>query len=163
MKATDGRITAKRLLLVARAAGYVGSARTLRRAVPEQKRRWKWVRRVYRPWLPAPGEHLVVDYETVTIGSLGMAIDKSPTLRWERTSRRPPNHGHLAGSPFALIRLPTPAAGANGGKRPAGIGDKPEVTPAPIWGHAGFECRDNSLCGPAGGAEPCAALHLTTM
>ena len=33
VKATDGRITAKRLLPIARADGYTGSARTLRRAV----------------------------------------------------------------------------------------------------------------------------------
>jgi hypothetical protein len=37
VKATDGRITAKRLLPVVRAAGYTGSARTLRRAVAVQK------------------------------------------------------------------------------------------------------------------------------
>ncbi len=36
VKATDGRITAKRLLPVVRAAGYTGSARTLRRAVAVQ-------------------------------------------------------------------------------------------------------------------------------
>jgi hypothetical protein len=39
VKSTDGRITAKRLLPVARAAGYTGSARTFRRAVPGLKRR----------------------------------------------------------------------------------------------------------------------------
>jgi transposase len=68
VKATDGRITAKRLLPIARAAGYPGSARTLRREVAEQKRRWKRVRRVYRPWVPQPGEHLLIDYGTVTDG-----------------------------------------------------------------------------------------------
>lgn len=68
VRSTDGRITAKRLLPVARAAGYVGSARTFRRAVAEAKRRWKRVRRVYRPWTPQPGEHLLIDYGTVTKG-----------------------------------------------------------------------------------------------
>lgn len=49
VKATDGRISAKRLLPIARAAGYTGSARTLRRAVAVQKARWKRARRIYRP------------------------------------------------------------------------------------------------------------------
>ena len=35
VRATDGRISAKRLLPIARAAGYVGSARNFRRAVAE--------------------------------------------------------------------------------------------------------------------------------
>ena len=41
VQATDGRISAKRLLAVARAAGYTGSARTFRRAVATAKRTWK--------------------------------------------------------------------------------------------------------------------------
>jgi len=60
--ATDGRITAKRLLPVAVAAGYVGSARNFRRAVAKAKKDWKVRRRVYRPWVPSPGEHLVIDW-----------------------------------------------------------------------------------------------------
>src|SRR5947209_9467609 len=42
---TDGRISAQRLLPVARAAGYTGSARTLPRAVPRGKRTWNPERR----------------------------------------------------------------------------------------------------------------------
>ncbi len=44
VRATDGRISAKRLLPMARAAGYTGSARNFRRAVAEVKRRFsmKW-------------------------------------------------------------------------------------------------------------------------
>jgi hypothetical protein len=45
VRATGGRITAKPLLPLVRAAGYRGSARTLRRAVAGQKARWKHVRR----------------------------------------------------------------------------------------------------------------------
>jgi hypothetical protein len=41
VKSTDGRITAKRLLPLVRAAGYAGSARTLRWAVAEQKVWWR--------------------------------------------------------------------------------------------------------------------------
>jgi transposase len=64
VKATDGRISAKRLLPVAQAAGYTGSARNFRRAVAEAKARWRRQRRVFRPWLPTPGEHLVIDWCT---------------------------------------------------------------------------------------------------
>jgi len=60
--ASDGRISAKRLLPVARAAGYVGSARNLRRLVAQVKAQHRVNRRVYRPWVPAPGGHLVIDW-----------------------------------------------------------------------------------------------------
>lgn len=62
VKATDGRITAKRLLPVAQAAGYTGSARSLRRAVARVKAEWRRDRRVFRPWVAAPGEHLLIDW-----------------------------------------------------------------------------------------------------
>ncbi len=58
VRATDGRISAKRLLAVARTAGYTGSARTSAGLWPTWHRR----RRVYRPWQPTPGEHLVIDW-----------------------------------------------------------------------------------------------------
>lgn len=64
VRATDGRISAKRLLPIARAAGYVGSARNFRRAVALEKTRWRRERRVFRPWLPTPGEHVVIDWAT---------------------------------------------------------------------------------------------------
>jgi transposase len=62
VRATDGRISAKRLLVVARKDGYVGSPRNLRRAVATAKAAWKTQRRTYRPWVPVPGEHLVFDW-----------------------------------------------------------------------------------------------------
>ena len=62
VRASDGRISAKRLLPVARAAGYAGSARNLRRVVAEAKSRHRRERRVYRPWVPAPGGHLMIDW-----------------------------------------------------------------------------------------------------
>lgn len=62
VRATDGRISAKRLLPPARAAGYTGSARNLRRAVAVTKAAWRTERRVYRPWQPVPGEHLAIDW-----------------------------------------------------------------------------------------------------
>lgn len=59
---TDGRISAKRLLPHARAAGYEGSPRNFRRAVAAAKNRWRRQRRLFRPWIPKPGEHLLIDW-----------------------------------------------------------------------------------------------------
>jgi transposase len=84
VKSTDGRITAKRLLPIVRAAGYTGSARTLRRAVAVAKARWKKARRVYRPWTPEPGQHLLIDYGTVTHGpNRGLKVFTA-VLAWSR-------------------------------------------------------------------------------
>jgi hypothetical protein len=43
-----------------RAEGYAWSARHRRRAIAEAKAAWRTSRRVYRPWLPVPGEHVVM-------------------------------------------------------------------------------------------------------
>jgi transposase len=84
VKATDGRITAKRLLPIARADGYTGSARTFRRAVAAQKALWRRHRRVYRPWVPEPGQHLLIDYGTVTSGpNTGLKLFTA-VLAWSR-------------------------------------------------------------------------------
>src|SRR5712692_9945705 len=77
--ATDGRISAKRLLPLARTAGYTGSARNLRRVVRAEKDAWRRRRRVYRPWLPTPGEHLVIDW-----GQVGPLHIFSAVLVWSR-------------------------------------------------------------------------------
>jgi transposase len=79
VKATDGRISAKRLLPVCRAAGYAGSARHLRRAVAQAKAAWRKDRRTYRPWVPIPGEHLVIDW-----GSEGDLHVFCAVLAWSR-------------------------------------------------------------------------------
>lgn len=80
VKASDGRISAKRLLPVCRAAGYTGSARNLRRAVARAKAAWRRDRRTYRPWVPVPGEHLVIDW-----GSEGELHVFCAVLPWSRT------------------------------------------------------------------------------
>jgi transposase len=63
---TRGRITARRLLRLVRAAGYEGSERSLRRAVAEEKRafgeREAREGRVFRPWRSGPGEWLLCDW-----------------------------------------------------------------------------------------------------
>lgn len=84
VKGTDGKITAKRLLPVARAAGYSGSARTFRRAVAQQKTLWRRARRVYRPWTPEPGQHLLIDYGTVTEGPNKGLKMFTAVLAWSR-------------------------------------------------------------------------------
>jgi hypothetical protein len=45
VRTTDGRISAKRLLVVARKDGYAGSPRNFRRAVAAAKAAWKMQRR----------------------------------------------------------------------------------------------------------------------
>jgi hypothetical protein len=60
---TKGRITAKRLLPAARAAGYDGSARNFRRLVATRKALWRNKNhRGRRPAVWSPGEHLVIDW-----------------------------------------------------------------------------------------------------
>jgi transposase len=60
---TSGRISAKRLLPAARAAGYAGSDRNFRRVVAEQKALWRREHhRGRRPAVWSPGEHLVIDW-----------------------------------------------------------------------------------------------------
>ncbi|MFW0797781.1 IS21 family transposase [Gordonia sp. CPCC 205515] len=63
---SQGRITAKRLLPIARAAGYTGSDRNFRRLVSRTKAQWR--RSQYsgrRPAVWTPGDYLVIDWATV--------------------------------------------------------------------------------------------------
>jgi transposase len=60
---TSGRISAKRLLPEARAAGYAGSARNFRRLVAAQKALWRrGHHRGRRPAVWTPGDTLVIDW-----------------------------------------------------------------------------------------------------
>jgi transposase len=60
---TSARISGKRLLPEARAAGYEGSARNFRRLVAKAKRDWRaGHHRGRRPGVWAPGEVLVIDW-----------------------------------------------------------------------------------------------------
>jgi hypothetical protein len=64
VKKSQGRISAKRLLPAARAAGYEGSARNFRRLVAEAKQAWRHGRLRAggrRPGVWSPGETLVID------------------------------------------------------------------------------------------------------
>src|SRR5271163_2168132 len=60
---TSARISAKRLLPAARAAGYAGSPRNFRRLVAAQKQLWRRDNhRGRRPAVWSPGEYLVIDW-----------------------------------------------------------------------------------------------------
>jgi transposase len=63
VRKTAGRISAKRLLPAARAAGYAGSPRNFRRLVAAQKQAWRRDHhRGRRPAVWSPGEYLVIDW-----------------------------------------------------------------------------------------------------
>ncbi len=64
-----GRISAKRLLPIARAAGYEGSPRTFRRLVAQSKELWRSENhRGRRPALWSPGQYLVIDWAQAAPG-----------------------------------------------------------------------------------------------
>ncbi|MDN5574098.1 MAG: IS21 family transposase [Micrococcales bacterium] len=66
VKTAQGRISAKRLLPTARAAGYTGSDRNFRRLVAQEKKAWRARHgRTYRPVSWSPGEHLVIDWGVI--------------------------------------------------------------------------------------------------
>ncbi len=78
---SHGRITAKRLLPVARAAGYAGSARNFRRLVAQEKTQWRRDHhRGRRPAVWAPGDYLVIDW--AVIGGLHMFCAVLAFSRW---------------------------------------------------------------------------------
>jgi transposase len=77
---TAGRISAKRLLPLARAQGYGGSARNFRRLVSQRKRLWRRDNhRGRRPAVWSPGEMLVIDW-----GSVGRLHVFCAVLAWSR-------------------------------------------------------------------------------
>ncbi len=68
VRETKGRMSAKRLLPIARAAGYTGSARNFRRLVASVKKafRVEQGRHQRRPAIWLPGETLVIDWGTLS-------------------------------------------------------------------------------------------------
>src|SRR5687768_1553340 len=77
---TQGKISAKRLLPTARAAGYQGSPRNFRRLVAEAKQAWRgdhhWGR---RPGVWLPGETLIIDWGMLAAVHVFCAV-----LAWSR-------------------------------------------------------------------------------
>lgn len=80
VEAARARISAKRLLPTARAAGYTGSARNFRRLVAQEKRRYRSEHgRRHRPASWSPGEHLVIDWGVIAGVHVFAAV-----LAWSR-------------------------------------------------------------------------------
>jgi transposase len=77
---SHGKISAKRLLAVAVAAGYEGSARNFRRLVADAKASWRQSNhRGRRPGVWAPGDMLVIDW-----GEIGPLFVFCAVLAWSR-------------------------------------------------------------------------------
>jgi len=77
---TKGRISAKRLLPVAKAAGYTGSDRNFRRLVADEKRNWRIDNhRGRRPGVWEPGDVLAIDW-----GVIGTLHVFCAVLAWSR-------------------------------------------------------------------------------
>jgi hypothetical protein len=77
---TKGKMSAKRLLPVARAAGYTGSARNFRRLVAEVKAGWRANHhRGRRPGIWTPGDMLVFDW-----GEIGPLFVFCAVMAWSR-------------------------------------------------------------------------------
>jgi len=77
---SKGRISAKRLLPRARAAGYTGSPRNFRRLVADEKKRYRSEHgRRHRPAFWSPGEHLVIDWGVIAGVHVFAAV-----LAWSR-------------------------------------------------------------------------------
>jgi len=80
VRKSQGRISAKRLLPAARAAGYAGSPRNFRRLVAEVKAAWRaGHHRGRRPAVWTPGDTLVIDW-----GSEGGLHVFCAVLAWSR-------------------------------------------------------------------------------
>lgn len=78
---SHARISAKRLLPIARTAGYEGSDRNFRRLVADAKRLWRSENhRGRRPAVWTPGEYLVIDWATV--GGLHLFCAVLAYSRW---------------------------------------------------------------------------------
>ena len=83
---TKAKISAKRLLPAARAAGYAGSARNFRRLVAEAKKAWRVAHgRQRRPAVWVPGETLVIDWGTLPNGVKVCCAVRSAA--WQKSGR----------------------------------------------------------------------------
>lgn len=110
VRATEGMITAKRLLPPAKAEGYRGSLRNLRREVARAKAAWRREQRSYRPWQPVAGEYLVADW--TQYGRLHLFCVVLPWSRWRfvrfaRDEQRATTLRMFAECFEALGRVPT--------------------------------------------------------
>ena len=99
--ATKGKVTAKRLLVEARAVGYGGSARNFRRLVAEVKKQWRAEHgRQRRPAVWTPGETLVIDWGT--LAGTGIHVFCA-VLAWSRIRFVRYARDETAATTFALL------------------------------------------------------------
>lgn len=84
VEATSGRITAKRLLPEAVAAGYAGSGRNFRRLVADAKHTWASEHpRGRRPAVWTPGETLMIDWGVLKVDGVMLHVFCA-VLAWSR-------------------------------------------------------------------------------
>lgn len=86
VESTAGRITAKRLLPEAAAAGYAGSPRNFRRLVADAKQAWRTQHpagRGRRPAVWTPGETLMIDWGVLDIDGVRLHVFCA-VLAWSR-------------------------------------------------------------------------------
>jgi hypothetical protein len=119
VKDSDGRITAKRPLPLVKAAGYEGSARNLRRAVATIKKEQRQKRRIYRPWVPVPGQYLVIDW-TPEAGMHIFWCGPGPEPLPLGALRRQRDAGDDAGAARRVLRRARSGA-SRGPQRPYGL------------------------------------------
>jgi len=99
VKATAGRVSAKRLLPQARAAGYNGSARNFRRLVARVKAEWRQSQhRGRRPGVWAPGGTLIIDWGVDAGLHVFCAVSAWSRFRFIRFAA-----DEKAGTTFALL------------------------------------------------------------
>jgi hypothetical protein len=103
---TKAKISAKRLLPVAAAEGYVGSARNFRRLVAQEKTRWRQTQAASRGRRPAvwtAAEHLVIDWGVQDGQHVFCAVLAFLPVRF-RAVRRQRARRHHAGAAGRVLR-----------------------------------------------------------
>ncbi len=98
---TNAKVTAKRLLVEARAVGYVGSGRNFRRLVAAEKKQWRSANgRQRRPAVWTPGDMLVIDWGSIpgTGISVFCAVLAWSRIRFVRYAR-----DETAATTFAML------------------------------------------------------------
>jgi transposase len=114
---TKGRITAKRLLPIARAAGYSGSARNFCRLVSDVRKAFKIEqgRHQRRPALWVPGATLVIDWGTIAGTDLHVFCT---VLAWSRVRFIRFARDEKAVTTFAFLAECIEQLGGVAGRRP---------------------------------------------
>ncbi len=98
---TKAKVTAKRLLVEARAVGYGGSARNFRRLVAAEKKKWRAKHaRQRRPGVWTPGDTLVIDWGTVS--GTGVHVFCA-VLAWSRIRFVRYAHDETAATTFTML------------------------------------------------------------